>query len=119
MIALRLLKCLDRAETFTRPLDLNIIKRIKLKPDVVDTFQQLLLHAERLRDREVADALRITLGIKFSFYRFRCRFVDQFMKSKFYYFMYKFIPQGMVKYIKGALKRVFKWDINQYYNRIS
>ncbi|MCD4728618.1 MAG: hypothetical protein K8R46_13210, partial [Pirellulales bacterium] len=119
MIALRLLKCLDRSETFPKTLDLNIIKRIDLKPTVVGIFKALLHHAVRLNDKDVADALQITLGKKFSFYRLRCQWYDRSMRSKFYYFLYKFIPQRAVKSVKGILKKILKWDIDKHYNRIA
>jgi len=119
MIALRLLKCLNRAETFPKTLDLNIIKRIDLKPIVVGTYKELLNQAISLKDTNAADALRITLGKKFSFYRLRCQGYDRFMKSKFYYFLYKCIPQRAVKRVKGMLRRFFKWDIDEHYNRIA
>jgi len=84
MIGLRLCGVLEKAASFHRPLDLDVVRRTRLSIHSRKFFEELLEEAATARDEELMEALRVALGEQFSLCRtwgLTSEFLDRCLKK--------------------------------------
>jgi len=117
MMSLRVLGKTDLSAYFPKTIDFKLVKRLSLRPSTREYLLEILEEAQKVKDREVVDAIRVALGRRFSFYRLFNRMLDRFVESQCFQRLYRKLSPEWIRHLKNGIKKWLKLDMDQYYKR--